>query len=91
MERMPQPSDWLTIRQELSQRVREIREDLFGEHGGPVLARELRLPFRTWRAYETGTTIPAEIILRFIEETDANPHWLLTGEGSRFLSRMDIL
>ncbi len=30
-------------------------------------------------------TIPAEVILQFIEITEANPHWLLTGDGPRYL------
>jgi hypothetical protein len=65
----------------LSQRVREIRRELFGEGGGPLLAEALDLPARTWRNYEAGVTIPATVILRFIEICGASPHWLLTGEG----------
>ena len=34
-----------------------------------------------------GRTIPAKVILRFIEITSAHPHWLLTGEGSRYLTK----
>ena len=37
--------------------------------------------------YEAGCTIPAPVILQFIELTGAHPHWLLTGEGPRFLDR----
>jgi hypothetical protein len=69
----------------LAGRVREIRRQLFGEHGGPLLAEALRLPDRTWRNYEAGVTIPAMVILRFIEVCGASPHWLLTGEGQPFL------
>lgn len=76
---------------ELAQRVRVIRQELYGEHGGPLLAEALRVPFRTWHAYEGGRTIPAEAILRFIEVTDADPHWLLTGEGRKYASRDDGL
>ena len=65
----------------LAGRVREIRRQLFGEHGGPLLAEALGLPDRTWRNYEAGVTIPALVILRFIEVCGASPHWLLTGEG----------
>jgi SOS-response transcriptional repressor LexA len=48
------------------------------------LARRLNLPARTWYNYETGVTVPAEVLLGFIEQTGANPNWLLNGEGSRY-------
>jgi hypothetical protein len=69
----------------LAGRVREIRRQLFGEQGGPLLAEALGLPERTWRNYEAGVTIPAPVILRFIELCGASPHWLLTGEGRPLL------
>src|SRR5262249_34944323 len=34
--------------------------------------------------YETGVTVPAEVVLGFIEQTGANPIYLFTGEGPRF-------
>ncbi len=85
-----QSSDWQAIKHGLASRVRKIREDLYGEHGGPQLAEELQLPFRTWHSYEAGSTIPATTILRFIELTHVNYHWLLTGDGETFLPR-DVL
>src|SRR5262249_25494137 len=63
----------------LAQRVREIREDLYGPHGARSLADALELPAETWVNYERGVIIPAQVILAFIEITDADPHWLLTG------------
>ena len=48
---------------------------------GFALAEATGLPERTWRNYESGVTIPATAILRFITLTGANPHWLLIGEG----------
>ena len=74
----------VNVKASLSRRLREIRQELFGEHGGPELARRLDLPARTWYNYETGVTVPAEILLSFIEQTGANPIWLLTGEGSKY-------
>jgi hypothetical protein len=68
----------------LSRRVREIRRELFGENGVPLLAEKLQLPTRTWLNYESGCTIPADVILRFIDLTDAHPRWLLKGEGARY-------
>ena len=46
--------------------------------------KRLGIPFRTLHNYESGCTIPAHSILRFIELTRVHPHWLLTGHGSRF-------
>ena len=57
---------------------------MFGEHGGPELARRLNLPARTWYNYETGVTVPAEVLLGFIDQTGANPLWLLSGEGPKY-------
>ncbi len=86
MERPFPVTDWLVLKSGLAARVREVREDLFGAHGGPLLAEELGLPFRTWVNYEGGCTIPAQIILRFLVLTHTDPHWLLTGEGRKYLA-----
>ena len=87
MEEPLHESDWQAIKSGLADRVREIRVNLYGVHGGPLLAEALEIPFRTLHNYETGSTIPAPTILRFIELTGADPHWLLTGRGDRFLDR----
>ena len=71
----------VNVKASISRRLREVRQELFGEHGGPELARRLSLPARTWYNYETGVTVPAEVLLAFIDQTGANPIWLLTGEG----------
>jgi transcriptional regulator with XRE-family HTH domain len=65
-------------------RMRLIRSEIFGEHGGPELADRLGLPFRTWLNYESGVTIPGEVLLRFLEITGAEPLWLLCGEEQRY-------
>jgi hypothetical protein len=70
----------------LAARVREVRGELYGETGAPLLAEALELPACTWLNYEAGEVIPASVILRFIELTGANPHWLLTGCGERYLA-----
>lgn len=87
MDESPDPPEPPEIKDNLASRIREVREDLFGAHGGPLLASRLRIPFRTLHSYETGSTIPAHAILRFIEVTEVDPHWLLTGEGERFQHR----
>jgi len=78
------PKVRLSVKASVSRRLREIREEIFGEHGGPELARRLNLPARTWYNYETGVTVPAEVLLGFIDQTGANPMWLLNGEGPRY-------
>ena len=42
------------------------------------------LPGRTWSGYETGTTVPAEVLLGFIEQTGANAMFVLAGTGSKY-------
>lgn len=74
----------VNVKASLSRRLREIRQELFGDHGGPELARRLNLPARTWYNYETGVTVPAEVLLAFIDHTGANPLWLLSGEGPKY-------
>ena len=71
----------------LATRVREIRMERFGADGVAILARLLKIPVRTWEHYESGITIPAGILLKFIELTGAEPHWLLLGEGERYHAR----
>jgi hypothetical protein len=69
----------------LARRIREVRNDLYGENGGPHLAEALNLPIHTWMNYESGVIIPALVVLRFINVCGVSPGWLLTGEGKRFL------
>jgi hypothetical protein len=71
----------------LAQRLREIRVELFGRDGLPLLAEALHLSTRTWRGYEAGANIPARVLIRFVEISGASPRWLLTGEGGRYLKR----
>ena len=68
----------------LAERLRTIRAELYGERGGPELARRLELPIRTWYNYEAGVTVPAEVVLRFVELTAVEPLWLLHGKGPKF-------
>jgi hypothetical protein len=84
MDEIAPESDWQALKSDLAVRFREVRIALYGENGGPLLAEALGVPFRTLHNYESGCTIPAHSILRFIELTRVHPHWLLTGLGSRF-------
>ena len=60
METFPRQSNWQSIKMDLAYRVRTVREELYGEHGGPLLAQEIGVPFRTWMNYEDGCTIPGK-------------------------------
>jgi hypothetical protein len=62
--------------------VREIREDLYGENGITVLAEPLNVPAATWLNYERAVTMPADIMLEFLDIIGTDPHWLLTGGGA---------
>ena len=65
----------------LAERLASLRSELFGERGGPEMARRLGIPVRTWYNYEAGVTVPAEVILKIIELTSIEPSWLLAREG----------
>jgi hypothetical protein len=75
-----------TVREKccLAERLRLVRVDLFGERGGSEMARRLGVPIRTWYNYESGVTVPAEVLLRFLELTRVEPQWLLHGTGPIF-------
>jgi hypothetical protein len=79
------------MRMLIGQRLRQIRVELYGTHGGSKLAANLGIPPRTWYNYEIGVTVPADVILQFLQITSVNPSWLLHGQGERFLSRADRL
>src|SRR5262245_57538454 len=68
----------------LAERLAALRLELFGDRGGPEMARRLGLPVRTWYNYEGGVTVPAEVILKIIELTSVEPSWLLHGKGTKF-------
>jgi hypothetical protein len=68
----------------LAERLATLRLELFGERGGPEMARRLGIPVRTWYNYEGGVTVPAEVVLRIIELTSVEPVWLLHGRGPKF-------
>ncbi len=68
----------------LAERLASLRQEMFGERGGPEMARRLGIPVRTWYNYEAGVTVPAEVILKIIELTSIEPSWLLHGQGAKF-------
>jgi len=78
--------DSIQAKYALAERLRALRAELYGERGGPELARRLGLPIRTWYNYESGVTVPAEVVLKIIELTSVEPIWLLHGQGPKFRS-----
>jgi phage repressor protein C with HTH and peptisase S24 domain len=68
----------------LAERLAALRLELFGDRGGPEMARRLGIPVRTWYNYEGGVTVPAEVVLKIIELTAVEASWLLHGEGPKF-------
>lgn len=76
--------DSVRAKYSLAERLTSLRAELYGERGGPELARQLGLPVRTWYNYESGVTVPAEVILKIIELTSVEPIWLLHGRGQKF-------
>jgi hypothetical protein len=84
MARRKTQPDCILLKSSLAERLRQVRTHLFGERGGPEMARRLGLPIRTWYNYESGVTVPAEVVLKFIEMTGVDPVWLLRGTGEPF-------
>jgi hypothetical protein len=71
-------------REFLADRLRQVRLDKYGENGGPLLAKEIGIPTRTWIRFESGDPIPSPVLLRFMELTGVDPQWLLSGEGETY-------
>jgi hypothetical protein len=84
MDNQPSRFDRTRSKAAIAMRLRLIRSEIFGDHGGPELADQLGLPFRTWFNYETGVTIPGEVLLQFLAVTGTEPLWLLSHEGPRY-------
>jgi hypothetical protein len=87
MARKKNMSEKAQAKHALGERLKQFRAELFGERGGPELSRLLGIPSRTWCNFEMGVTVPAEVILRFIELTSAEPKWLLSGQGEKYRSK----
>jgi transcriptional regulator with XRE-family HTH domain len=71
-------------KEDLAARIREVREEMYGEHGAQFMADALGVALRTWMNYERGVAMPAKTILRLITTTNVNPSWLLTGRGEKY-------
>lgn len=89
MARKKTPSQTVEVKQAIAERLREIRRELYGDRGGPELARRLGLPARVWYNYESGVTVPAEVLLGFADVTGVNLNWLVSGKGERYVKHRD--
>lgn len=68
----------------ISDRLRELRERLFGPRGRARFARALGISPSTYNYYEKGRQPPADLLARAAEVTGARLEWLLTGRGDPF-------
>ena len=84
MARRKNHPETVRVKCHLAERMREIRMELYGDRGGSEMARQLGVPIRTWYNYESGVTVPAEVLLKFMELTSVEPMWLLHGQGEKF-------
>jgi hypothetical protein len=73
-----------TNNQDLAARLREVREDMYGEHGAQFMADALGITLHTWKNYESGVVMLAQTVLLLIDTMRINPSWLLTGKGEKF-------
>jgi hypothetical protein len=74
-------------RRALAKRLKQVRVELFGQDGIEEVAHRLGIPAQTWRHYELGVALPAEVLLVFLELTQVDPTWLSTGKGFQFRLR----
>jgi hypothetical protein len=68
----------------LAARLRDIREDMYGDDGAQFLADAMEIPLQTWLNYESGVAVPAETILELIVTAGVRSDWLVTGQGAKY-------
>jgi hypothetical protein len=71
--------------QELRLRICQICQEAFGDVDDAKLASLLGIPNRQVNRIRAGKTLAAEVLIKLIVSTDANPSWLLSGKGQRFI------
>ena len=79
-------NDCVALRTAIARRLVEIRREKYGDAEMPILAATLRVPVQTWLNDEAGVKLPGETLLRFIDVSGVDPHWLLTGAGAKYTS-----
>ncbi|MGC8643380.1 MAG: hypothetical protein ACP5XB_26275 [Isosphaeraceae bacterium] len=72
------------LHSDLAARLRQVRDDLYGEHGAQFMADRLGIPLKTWLNCEAGVGMSGRLVLKLIVESNVNPRWLLDGQGPRY-------
>ncbi|MBM4017942.1 MAG: LexA family transcriptional regulator [Planctomycetes bacterium] len=72
---------------QLSERLKALREMVYGGRGRAKFARALNVSPSTYNYYEKGRQPPADLLARAAEVTGADLTWLLTGQGEPFPGR----
>jgi len=68
---------------EISTRIKSLRCAL--NLNQSAFAREINIPRTTLIGYESGASLPSEMLTILNKKFNVNIHWLLTGEGDMFL------
>jgi SOS-response transcriptional repressor LexA len=66
-------------------RLRWIRETVFGRRSKTAFARKLGMTLMQYDYYERRANLPLETLPRVMDLTRVHPKWLYTGEGEPFL------
>ena len=84
-------TDYSTLTSEFTRRIRHIVDEKF--HGvWTHLAKKAGIPSGTFARYMKGEGIPKlEQFARIVEVTQAEPRWLLMGEGPIFRNEVNLL
>ena len=77
-------TEWLAIKYDLARRIREVREELrYARRPAPRPGDAD--PVSNLAQLRERLHDSCASMLRFIELTKTNPHWLLTGRGDKYL------
>ena len=68
-----------------SERLRWVRENIFGRRSKTAFARKLGMTLMQYDYYERRAALPLESLPRVMELTRVHPKWLYTGAGEPFL------
>ena len=68
-----------------SERLRWVRENIFGGRSKTAFARKLGMTLMQYDYYERRAALPLESLPRVMELTRVHPKWLYTGAGEPFL------